>query len=294
MGETNRPSGDALPLDHVFDFEGQAVRYGAIGEGAPLVMVHGTPFSSQVWRRIAPIAARSRRVHYFDLLGYGASDMRDGQDVSLGVQNRVLAALLEHWRSGWHGALPDVLAHDFGGSTSLRAALLNGCAYRSLMLVDPVAVAPWGSPFVRHVRQHEAAFAGVPPAMHCAMLDVYLQGAAHRSLPEETLRIYTEPWTGERGQTAFYRQIAQMDQRYTDEVQSRYGELTCPISILWGEEDAWIPVERGVELASRMAGARFTRVPASGHLMQDDAPEAIVAEWLTFMSAIEHLPIAHR
>ncbi|AET94183.1 alpha/beta hydrolase fold protein (plasmid) [Burkholderia sp. YI23] len=283
-----------MPLDHVFDFEGQAVRYGVIGEGAPLVMVHGTPFSSQVWRRIAPIAARSRRVHYFDLLGYGASEMRDGQDVSLGVQNRVLAALLEHWRGGWHGALPDVLAHDFGGATSLRAALLNGCAYRSLMLVDPVAVAPWGSPFVRHVRQHEAAFAGVPPAMHRAMLDVYLQGAAHRSLPEESLRIYTEPWTGERGQAAFYRQIAQMDQRYTDEVQSRYGELKCPISILWGEEDAWIPVERGVELASRMAGARFTRVPTSGHLMQEDAPEAIVAEWLTFMSAIEHLPIAHR
>jgi pimeloyl-ACP methyl ester carboxylesterase len=279
MSETK----DGLPLDHVFDFEGQAVRYGVIGEGAPLVLVHGTPFSSQVWRRIAPIAARSRRVHYFDLLGYGASEMRDDQDVSLGVQNRVLASLIAHWRADWNGALPDVLAHDFGGATSLRAALLNGCAYRSLMLVDPVAVAPWGSPFVRHVRQNEAAFAGVPPYMHQAMLDAYLQGAAYRKLSEETLRIYTRPWTGEKGQAAFYRQIAQMDQRYTDEVQSRYGELTCPVSILWGEEDEWIPVERGVELASLIPQARFTRVPGSGHLMQEDAPEVIVGEWLTFM-----------
>jgi pimeloyl-ACP methyl ester carboxylesterase len=283
MSETYPSFREALPLDHAFDFEGQTVRHGSIGAGDPLVMVHGTPFSSQVWRRIAPIAARFRRVYYFDLLGYGASDMRALQDVSLGVQNRVLAALLNHWRRDWNGAVPDVLAHDFGGATSLRAALLDGCAYRSLMLVDPVAVAPWGSPFVRHVRQHEAAFAGVPPYMHQAMLDAYLQGAVHRRLPEETLRIYTQPWTGERGQAAFYRQIAQMDQRYTDEVQSRYAGLKCPVSILWGEEDAWIPVERGVELASRIPGARFTRVPGAGHLMQEDAPEAIVGELLAFL-----------
>jgi pimeloyl-ACP methyl ester carboxylesterase len=155
------------------------------------------------------------------------------------------------------------------------------------MLVDPVAVAPWGSPFVRHVRQHEAAFAGVPPYMHQAMLDAYLQGAAHRQLQQETLRVYTRPWTGKVGQAAFYRQIAQMDQRYTDEVQSRYGELKCPVSILWGEEDEWIPVERGVELASLIPGARFTRVRGSGHLMQEDAPEAIVGEWLAFAGAIQ-------
>jgi pimeloyl-ACP methyl ester carboxylesterase len=263
----------ALRLDQVFEFEGQAVRYGTTGEGAPLVMVHGTPFSSQVWRRIAPIAARFRRVYYFDLLGYGASEKRDSQDVSLGVQNRLLAALIAHWGLD----KPDVVAHDFGGATSLRAALIDGCAYRSLLLIDPVAIAPWGSPFVQHVRQHEAAFAGVPPYMHQAMLDAYLQGAAHRPLSQETLRIYTDPWTGDAGQAAFYRQIAQMDQRYTDEVQSRYGELTCPVSILWGEEDRWIPVERGEALASMIPQARFTRVAGAGHLMQEDAPENIVA-----------------
>ncbi|WP_277182315.1 alpha/beta fold hydrolase, partial [Caballeronia sp. BR00000012568055] len=252
----------ALPLDKVFEFEGQAVRHGAIGHGAPLVMVHGTPFSSQVWRRIAPIAARFRRVYYFDLLGYGASEKREGQEVSLGVQNRLMAALIAHWGID----RPDVVAHDFGGATSLRAALIDGCAYRSLLLIDSVAVAPWGSPFVRHVRQHEAAFAGVPPYMHQAMLDAYLQGAAHRPLSKEILRIYTDPWTGDIGQAAFYRQIAQMDQRYTDEVQSRYGELTCPVSILWGEEDGWIPVERGEELASLIPHARFTRVAGAGHL----------------------------
>jgi pimeloyl-ACP methyl ester carboxylesterase len=269
----------ALPLAHTFDFDGQAVRYGVIGSGEPMVFVHGTPFSSQVWRRIAPIAARFRRVFYFDLVGYGLSEKRSGQDVSLGIQNRLLAALLEHWRL----EKPDVVAHDFGGATALRAALLDKCEYRSLLLIDPVAVAPWGSPFVRHVRAHETAFAGVPPYIHEAMVDAYLKGAAYRTLAADTLRIYSSPWMGEEGQAAFYRQIAQMDQRYTDEVQQRYGELRCPVSILWGDEDRWIPVERGIELSALIPGARFTRVPGSGHLMQEDAPEAIVGELMDFL-----------
>src|ERR1700722_15870288 len=85
-------------LPETFVFEGQAVRYGVLGAGKPLVMIHGTPFSSVVWRRIAPHLAIRRQVFYFDLLGYGRSEMRAGQDVSLGTQNRVFAALLDHWR----------------------------------------------------------------------------------------------------------------------------------------------------------------------------------------------------
>jgi pimeloyl-ACP methyl ester carboxylesterase len=269
----------ALPLAHTFDFDGQAVSYGVIGSGEPIVFVHGTPFSSQVWRRIAPIAARFRQVFYFDLVGYGVSEKRSGQDVSLGIQNRLLAALLKHWQL----EKPDVVAHDFGGATALRAALLDKCAYRSLLLIDPVAIAPWGSPFVRHVRARETAFAGVPPYIHEAMVDAYLKGAANRTLEAETLRIYSSPWMGEQEQAAFYRQIAQMDQRYTDEVQPHYGELRCPVSILWGEEDQWIPVDRGMELSAMIPGARFTRIPGSGHLMQEDAPEAIVGELMDFL-----------
>ncbi|CAE6857614.1 hypothetical protein R70006_07909 [Paraburkholderia domus] len=69
---------------------------------------------------------------------------------------------------------------------------------------------------------------------------------------------------GEPGQAAFYRQIAQMDQRYTDEVQPCYGELRCPVPILWGEKDEWIPVDRGMELSAMIPGARFTRASGSG------------------------------
>lgn len=86
-----------LELPYTSNIHGNAVRWGKMGDGPPLVAVHGTPFSSQVWRRIVPHIMDRRTVYYFDLVGYGLSEMREGQDVSLGVQNKVLAALFDEW-----------------------------------------------------------------------------------------------------------------------------------------------------------------------------------------------------
>ncbi|HEY7887219.1 MAG TPA: alpha/beta hydrolase [Steroidobacteraceae bacterium] len=265
-------------LPETFLFEGQAVRFGSLGRAdrPPLVLVHGTPFSSVVWRRIAPHLTEHRQVFYYDLLGYGRSEMRPDQDVSLAAQGRLFTALLRHWRL----LNPDVVAHDFGGCTALRAHLLHGCDYGSLTLIDPVALAPWGSPFVRHVRDHEAAFAGLPSYIHAAILPAYIGGAAFRPLPASTLRLYVDPWLEGAGQAAFYRQIAQMEQRYTDEIELRYGEMRCPVRIIWGEQDSWIPVERGRELTRRIAGSTLRIVPEAGHLVQEDAPEAVLAALL--------------
>lgn len=269
-----------LVLDRTFPFEGQAVRYGVWGTGTPLVFVHGTPFSSHVWHRIAPLFVASHRVFCFDLLGYGQSEKAAHQDVSLGAQNRLLSALLAHWGS----ERPDVVAHDFGGATALRAHLLNGADYRSLTLIDPVALAPWGSPFVHHVREHEAAFGGLPPHIHAAVVTAYIRTASHRALSEAELAPYVAPWLGESGQAAFYRQIAQMQQKYTDEIEQRYDEVRCPTLILWGEEDQWIPLERGRGLQRLIPGALWRSVAAAGHLVQEDAPEAIVAALLGFLA----------
>lgn len=262
-----------LDLPNTAIIEGNAVRWGRLGDGPPLVAIHGTPFSSQVWRRIVPQIADRRTIYYYDLVGYGASEMREGQDVSLAQQNRTLAALFAEWGL----ERPDVLAHDFGGATALRAYYLNGLRYRSLTIFDAVAIAPWGSPFVQHVRQHEAAFSGMPDYMHRALLRAYLQTAAFHPLLEETLDIYIAPWLGPVGQPAFYRQIAQMDQRFTDEIEGQYRTLDFPVTVLWGKDDEWIPFEKGVALAELISNADCVPVADCGHLVQEDCPEAIVA-----------------
>ncbi len=264
---------ERLTLDRSHEFRGQRIAWGTMGEGEPIVLVHGTPFSSQVWRRIAPWLARYREVYFFDLLGYGESEKRSGQDVSLGVQTLVLAEMLSHWSL----TEPEIVAHDFGGATVLRGHYLQGLRYRRLTLIDPVALSPWGSPFVQHVRQYEDAFTGLPAYAHQALLTVYLQGASFRGLPPEAIEIYSRPWLGAEGQAAFYRQIAQMDMKYTDEIEPHYGALGYSTQILWGEEDRWIPIGTGERLAALLTAGRPLRIPRAGHLVQDDAPEAIIA-----------------
>ncbi|OUS13572.1 alpha/beta hydrolase [Rhodospirillales bacterium 47_12_T64] len=262
-----------LKLDRRFNFEGQSVAWGVMGQGDPLVLIHGTPFSSQVWRRIAPLLASKWQVYFFDLIGYGQSEKHAGQDVSLAVQNQVLTALMHEWQL----SQPAVLCHDFGGATALRAYYLNKLRYSKLTMIDPVALAPWGSPFVQHVRSHEAAFANMPDYMHAALLRVYLQGAAYRELDEDTFGVYMEPWQGDTGKPAFYRQIAQMDEAYTDEISGCYKPMDCPVKILWGQKDKWLPISQGNQLAEKLTSGEIIAVSGSGHLMQEDRPEAILA-----------------
>jgi pimeloyl-ACP methyl ester carboxylesterase len=73
-----------------------------------------------------------------------------------------------------------------------------------------------------------------------------------------------------------------MDMKYTDEVQPRYGQIRCPVKLLWGTDDQWISIERGRELAAMIPDCELIDVPGSGHLMQEDAPEAIMAAAFRF------------
>jgi len=152
-------------------------------------------------------------------------------------------------------------------------------------LIDPVAVAPWilEAALSHHALRHEAAFAELPAFVHRAIVPEYISGASHKPLLPETMALYAEPWLGELGQPAFWRQIAQFDEKYTDEVESIYDQIRCPVMILWGEEDRWIPVEDGRRLAAMIPGSILKVIPDAGHMVQEDAPEAIVAALLGFL-----------
>ncbi|QEV20378.1 alpha/beta fold hydrolase [Streptomyces alboniger] len=272
---------DTWPLDRTFPSSSGTIRWAALGpaDAPPVVLVHGTPFSSYVWRGVARALARDHRVHVWDLAGYGASEMRDGQDVSLAAQGRVLAELLDHWGL----ERPAVLAHDFGGCVALRAHLLHGARYDRLALVDPVALAPWGSPTYRLLGAHAGIFGQLPPNLHEALVREYVGSASHRGLHPAVLDRLVAAWCTDEGRPAFYRQIEQNDQRYTDEIQGRYGELDLPVLICWGVEDTWIPVERGRELARAIPGAELRLIEGAGHLVQEDAPAELTGELDRFL-----------
>jgi pimeloyl-ACP methyl ester carboxylesterase len=263
--------GWALGMEYVSTYG--RVRWDVFGGGPPLVLVHGTPFSSYVWRKVVPALAEANTVYAFDLPGYGSSEKREGQDVSLAAQGRVLSELLDHWGLD----KPAVVGHDFGGAITLRAHLLEGRDFRAIALIDAVALSPWGSPFYRLVQDHVGVFRRIPAYMHEAMVAAYVRDATYVPMDDATLGPYIEPWLGAEGQEAFYRQISQNDPRYTDEVQPLYGSIERPVMIVWGEEDRWIPLEKGEQLHKAIPGSQLRTIPRCAHLAQEDAPEAVAA-----------------
>lgn len=268
-------------LTRTFTTTSGDVRWDRLGQpgGPPAVLLHGTPFSSYVWRAVARSLARHHRVFVWDMPGYGTSEKAAGQDVSLAAQGRVFTELLSHW--GLEDPL--VVAHDFGGAVALRAHLLHGAHYRALALVDPVALAPWGSPSFRLLGEHSDVFEQLPPALHAALVREYVGSASSPGLHPAVLDRLVEPWLDGPGQAAFYRQIAQADQRHTDEIQGRYGGIGIPTLVCWGEEDTWIPVAKGRELAGLIPGARFEPIAGAGHLVQEDAPAELTAALIAFL-----------
>jgi pimeloyl-ACP methyl ester carboxylesterase len=250
------------------------------GCGAPVVLIHGTPWSSFVWRQIAAALSASGTVYVYDLPGFGASEKGDWQDVSLAAQARVLGELLDFW-----GLVePAVVAHDIGGAIALRAALLHERTFAALALLDPVALSPWGSPFYRLVGEHPEVFEALPPHIHAAVTEAYIRSALPNPVASSVLDALLEPWLAPGGQAALYRQIAQGDEHHTDEFRPHLADLGCSTLILWGEEDPWLPIEQGRELARLIPQAELHLLHAAGHLIQEDAPGETLQHLMPFLA----------
>ncbi|GLQ53856.1 oxidoreductase [Devosia nitrariae] len=263
-------------LDETVETSAGMVAAGRLGSGPALVLAHGWPWSSFSWHRIIPDLTSRYRVHWYDMPGYGRSDKDPEQRTSLDVQAQVFAEMLGHWGL----EEPIVIAHDMGGATTLRAHLLHGCEFDRYVLMNVVAMRPWGSEFFDHVGRHVEAFSGLPPHIHRAVVEAYIKGAIVNDIDAGDFGKLVEPWLSQEGQASFYRQFAQADESYTAEVEPMFGDLRCPVKIIWGEDDPWIPLKRGKALHALIPQASFKTLPGVGHLPQLEAPD-LVLRWLT-------------
>lgn len=260
-------------LEEQFETPDGTVRWASFGSGEPIVLLHGTPFSSYIWRDIAPALARSRTVYVYDLLGFGQSEQREGQDVGLAAQGRILARLLDHWGL----SAPSVVAHDIGGATALRALLLEGATYRDLTLVDAVGGGTWGTGFFKLIRDNAHIFEQLPGYAHEALVASHLRNATHTGYLPEVLDAYLGPWRGPAGQAAFYRQYRQAEQAWTEEFEHRLDEVRVPTRIIWGREDRLMTQEFAHLLHSRIPHSELIWIESAGHTVQEDAPARLLA-----------------
>ncbi len=266
-----------LALNQTFDFNGQKVAWGKMGQGYPLVLVHGLPWSAQAWRNIAPWLARERTVYFYDMIGCGQSEKFEGQDVSEASQNELLTQLVNYWALD----RPDIVGHDFGGLATLRSIFINKLQYRKVFLIDAVAVLPSGSPFFLHMAKHAETFATLPAYAHEALFRAYIQNAAQKLLSAEAIELYLQPWVGDIGQPAYYRQIVQANNDNIAQAQALYGPINSEVHLIWGEQDTFIPLDQGRQLAGLISADSFTVVPDAAHIVQEDAPQAIVSVLLS-------------
>lgn len=263
-----------------FEWRGRSIAWDKRGHGPAVVFCHGTPWSSALWAPIADALAQDHTVYLWDMPGYGLSSKHPEHEVDLGAQGEAFTALLRHWELDD----PHVISHDYGGAVALRAHLLHGARFRSLCLVDVVALRPWGSPFFTLVKQHAEVFEQLPARIHRGALEAYIAGASHRGLRPDEMRMLAEPWLEETGQSAFYRQIGKADERYTEELEPLLASLRIPTRIIWGKEDTWIPADRAERLRTAIPGSSATLIPDAGHLIQLDAPAALTAELVRWVS----------
>ena len=117
---------------------GSRIRYGIHGTGPPVVLLHGTPSSSLIWRQVLPFLIQAGfEVYVFDLLGYGLSERPwdPSVDTSITGQVPILKGLLSHWGLGtFH-----LVAHDIGGGIAQRFGVSLPGRLRSLTLIDVVS-----------------------------------------------------------------------------------------------------------------------------------------------------------
>jgi pimeloyl-ACP methyl ester carboxylesterase len=267
----------AWNLDEQFETPGGTVRWSALGRGDPIVLVHGTPYSSFLWRDIAPALARTRQVFVFDQLGYGRSDQHEGQDLSLAAQAKNFVRLLDHWGL----SRPSVVAHDIGGAVTLRALLLEGADYRDFTLFDAVSGGEWERGLFQLILNNPEVFRRLPGYAHEALVTSHLRHASHVGLRPEVLEAYLAPWRGADGQAAFYRQYSQIKQADTAAYEHLLGEISIPVRLIWGRiwgrEDRILPPRYAEWLHAKIPHAELSWIDGAGHLLQEDAPAQLLA-----------------
>ena len=112
------------------EVKGKKIAYVAEGEGIPVVMLHGWPQSSYVWRKVIPLLSKHYRVIAIDLPGLGESQSYDA--FSTAEVSAILSEVTQHLGlSSYH-----LVGHDIGAWVAVTHALQYEEQLRSLTVVD--------------------------------------------------------------------------------------------------------------------------------------------------------------
>jgi pimeloyl-ACP methyl ester carboxylesterase len=256
------------------------IAFDVFGSGPPVVLVHGTPSCSVIWRQIVPGLASSHRVYVFDMLGFGESERHLELELSLAVHGQVLAELIGLWGL----EAPAAVGHDIGGATVLRAHLIEGVPLERIALIDAVVLRPWITPRTRRMQQEVDRYEALPDADLADSIRQHLMHATAKPLEPEVFDRLFGQWEGAAGQALYLRNLAGFDERHTDVLEPLLPKMSVPTLIVWGEEDAWLPVATSERIAAVIPHANRILLSEAGHFSMEDQPEAVTQALAGFLA----------
>jgi 2-hydroxymuconate-semialdehyde hydrolase len=239
------------------------------GQGPVVVLLHGFPTSSHLWRDLVPILAPRFRAIAPDLLGYGESAKpADPEAMTIRAQADGVRELLAHLGVEEFA----VIGHDIGGGVAQLLAFEGGV--RSMVLADTISLDSWPIEAVKMIAGARDEDVTEDFATDVARL-AFEVGMAHRDrLAEEDLEEYLRPWR--RDPLALVRAARAIDGAGLEGSEERLRSLQQRVLVAWGEEDPYQPPEWAERLGELLPGSTVALLPGCGHFITEDAPETVI------------------
>jgi 2-hydroxymuconate-semialdehyde hydrolase len=240
-----------------------------LGDGPPVVLLHGFPTSSHLWRREAWLLAQRMRVIVPDLLGYGDSDHPADADLSEPAQAHHVGELLERLEIGRAA----VVGHDIGGAVAQLLALDGPVEVPAMVLLDTACFEAWPIEGIRMI-QGTAPDDETEGFVQDLVRVAFELGMAHPDrLEPDAFEEFLRPWTSDPKD--FFRAVRGITGKG---LSGRYGELAAkdiPTLVLWGEDDPFLPSDLAEQLGDTLPFSTVGLLPGCSHLIMEDAPETV-------------------
>ena len=262
------------------DLHGHRVVYHALGEGPPVVLIHGMLNSSRHWREVALSLADSHRVIAPDLIGHGDSATPRG-DYSLGAH----AASIRDLLSAIGIERASIVGHSYGGGVAMQFFWQFPQRTERLALISSGGLGRDVSPLLRSM-----ALPGMSKvlaaAAHPRVVRVLAAGGPQTRAVARALRPLSGPGTREAFLQTLRSVIDVRGQRVsaTDRL---YLLEAMPTLIVWGGRDHTIPIAHGIAAHEAIPHSRFETLARAAHFPHLEDPDGLASALREFLDTTE-------
>lgn len=244
-----------------------------LGDGPPLLLLHGLSANARTWGRSAEALGKHRRVIAVDLRGHGHSDSpAPGYGESDFVADA--AGVIRQLRVG----PVDIIGHSLGGRIAMQLAGQNPEGVRRLVLEEAFGSRSDGITPEQEAQLRHAGMAWMEPFRQLSREEATAQvGRQSPSWTREECEAFAD---GQREVSIDF--LAKGGMGYTFDWRERLSQIQCPTLVLGGDPDAGVFPPSGFDDAAaeearrRLANGIVVKIPNAGHMVHLDQPEQFV------------------